>query len=155
MAILDLSFALEDTLRTLSAGTGDQDSTDVFDAGAAKRVFGGHSQRPPRFSGYYRVTTFDTTATFRARFVGSDNAALDSNVEILADTGVQTLAEDGTVLVDEDVVKWDIPVVGQRTAKRYYGFIFTQGQANQVGVVSAVVGLDVQSNMVAAKAATP
>lgn len=84
-----------------------------------------------------------TNPTFRARFVGADNAALTSNPVILAETGVSA------VLVAADIPKlYFLPIAMQRTAKEYYGVIFTQGGTTPTTTVNAFYTYTQQSNLI-------
>ena len=121
------------------SGTVAQNSTNVFDAGIAKRLFGGSGARGPRLTTILSAVG-GTTPTFRAQFVGADDAALTLNVITIADTGTTRA-----------LVAGDLPLVSelqpaeQLDVKRYYGFIFTQTGTAPTGTVAAQLGESVQS----------
>jgi hypothetical protein len=58
------------------SGTSDQLSTNVYDAGSAKKLFAG---RGGLKIAVQVSAVGGTNPTFRARFVGADDAALSSN----------------------------------------------------------------------------
>lgn len=125
-------------------GTSDVNSTNIYDAGlpgpgaVAIKVFDGGG-RP--FKVMVEATASGgTNPTIRARLVGADDAALTSNVIILADTGVSR------VLTASDL-PWTAELVpsSQMDAKRYYGVIWTQSGTNPTATVSANGVIDAQS----------
>lgn len=153
--MIDVQGAYDPTARLATVGIADQISANVYDAGTAKKVFGGNSPRGIHFVGKAKITVGTGVLSFRARVVSADNALLTTNPVIIADTGVQTLDRDGTALAIGDEVEWDIPVQGQRVAKRYYGVMYNWGTADQNGEVTAVVTIDPQTNMLQRKLAVP
>jgi hypothetical protein len=149
-------FLFEPTPKDMTVGTADLISSNVFDAGSAKKLFGGNSLRPPVLQVGYKITAGTGALSFRVRFVGADNAALTTKPEIIADTGVQTVEPDGqTAFVVGDQVFYALHLQGQRTAKRYYGVITTMGTADQDGEYTAVITEGPQTNMPGRKAAVP
>jgi len=121
-------------------GTSDVVSTDVYDAGSAKRLFAG----APAIKGCVQVTASGgTNPTFRARFVGADNAGLTTNPEIIADTGVSA------ALAAADIpALYELAIGHQKADKRYYGWIFTQGGTSPTATVNAFLADLAQSNTV-------
>lgn len=119
-------------------GTSDVVSTNVLDVGSAKKAFGG-AGHPVKVSAGY-VNASGTTPTIRVRLVGADNAALTTNPEILADSGVSATVTAGVPVVYELVPSM------QKVAKRYYGVVWTQGGTTPVGAGTANLVLDAQSN---------
>lgn len=73
-----------------------------------------------------------TLSTIRFQFVGADDSALTSNVLVLAESGVSPVL----AATDIPYPKLLVPVE-QRTAKRYYGMLFTQGNAAMTSTVNA------------------
>lgn len=138
MAILDnhFDFANQQAL----TGTVDVVSTNVYDAGSAKKLFQGGGE--PIKLGVQVTASGGTTPTIRARLVGADNAALTTNPVIIADTGVSAA-----------IVAADLPIIHeltpafQATAKQYYGVIFTQGGTTPTATVNAHLVRDAQSNL--------
>lgn len=127
--ILDYHFDFADN--QVLAGNADQVSTNVLDAGSAKKMFAGS---PGKFKiGVHVKTVGGTTPNIRARFVGADNAALTSNPVILADTG------QSRALVAADLPQvYELVPGNQKDAKQFYGVIWLQtGNADNSGTVSA------------------
>lgn len=145
--MLDAKYNFEPTPHSLPAAS-DTISTNVYDAGSAKKEFEGYSFMAPRVSFQGKVTAGAVTQ-FRGRLVGADDAALTQNVETIADTGLTEVIANGGLIHEEAVCN------GQKTAKRYYGLIMTMVGAAGTADVSAAVTLAPQSNMVAQKAAVP
>lgn len=121
------------------SGTTDQASTNVFDAGTAKKLFAGaHS---PKMAVLVSAVG-GTTPTFRARIVAADDAALTTNPEILADTGVTK------ALAAADLpLAFDLMPLQQKAAKRYYGVMFTQSGTAPTATASANLVMDSQSQL--------
>lgn len=120
-------------------GTSDQNSTNVYDAGSAKKIFKGAGS-----SFEFNVSCSaigGTTPTLRARLVGADDAALTSNVEIMADSGATPASPTAPFNLR-------LAPANQRTAKRYYGIIYLQGGTSPTATVSAEGGFGAQSNQV-------
>lgn len=154
--ILEGLFKFDPTPKNLAVGAAAQISTNVYDAGSAKRVFGGHTQKPPYLTGVYKITAGTGALSFRVQFVGGEAADLTTGAEeVIADSGVQLLDKDGTALAIGDSVTFSIPLVGQRSTKRYYGCFYTQGTADQDGEVTAVITEGPQTHMPYFKAAVP
>lgn len=128
-------------------GTSDVNSTNVYDAGSAKKLFQGSGQ-PVKVSGVAKCTG-GTSPTFRARFVGADDAALTSNVVILADTGATG------VLTSGDRVPFELTPSMQTASKRYYGVIYLDGGTAPTITVSAALVASGQTNQVEFQAAVP
>lgn len=120
------------------SGTSDTVSTNVHDAGVAKKLFGG-SGEPIKL--IVQVTAAGgTTPTFRARLVGADNAALSSNPVTIADTGVSAAVDAGDL-----PLYYELVLAHQKAAKRYYGVIFTLGGTTPTATANAQVGAGGQS----------
>lgn len=159
MAIQDGSFIFG--LPAITNSTSATASTDKFDAGSDKKLFGAP------FCGYlcgrFPVTA-DASPTVKVDLVGSDNADLDpdnneavQNV-IIASTGIIAHDSEGNDLASGDVVEFCIPIGGQRVARQYYGCIITLGGTNPDTVVDAkqlYIVLDGQSNLPGTRAAVP
>lgn len=133
--ILDAQFNFSD--QQSLTGTSDVVSTNVYDLGAAGKLFQGAAGLKLAI----QVTASGgTSPTFRAKLVGADNAALTSNPITLADTGTSAA-----------IAAADVPVIyellpgQQNTAKRYYGVIYTQGGTSPTATVNAQVAIDAQS----------
>lgn len=144
--MMDIQTAFQKALKSFPAAT-DQICDNVYDAGAAVKLFEGFSHNPPRMTANLKCTA--ATPTYRVRLVGADDAVLTGNPIVLADTGVSAAMAVG------DNVHIEIPVVGQQTAKRFYGIFVTL--AGALGTVdgTAVVRQAPQSNMPYQKAAVP
>lgn len=137
--ILDNVFNFS-SAQVLGTGTSDVLSTNVYDAGSAVTLFAGGGKSFKISIDVSSITSGSSDATFRARFVGADDAALTSNVQILDDTGV-SLAE-----VAGDAPKhFVLEGRNQTKAKRYYGVIYTQGGTTPNHTVSANGVVDDQS----------
>ena len=143
--MLDAAWAFDATPKTVTA-TGN--STNVNDQGSAKKLFDGTGRIPFRISGFYKGNS-GTNPTIRVQFVGADDAALTSNVLVIADTGVSPVLSAG-VLVPFELV----PQL-QTAAKRFYGLIYTLAGTTPNIDVMAVGVLDGQSAYPAQKAAVP
>jgi hypothetical protein len=151
----DANFKHDPTPKNMAAGTADQVSTNVYDAGAAKNLFAGTPVVMPKLNGAIKVTAGTGALSVRVRYVGADNAALTANPVIIADTGVILVRADGTALAIGDVVPFSLPLFNQQTAKEFYGAIYTLGTADQDGEVTAMVVMFGQTNMPVRKAAVP
>jgi hypothetical protein len=138
----DMQGAYDPTPHSLT-GTDDVISTNVYDAGAAVKLFEGFSQKPPKL-----CATWENTGdggggaglTGQIKLVGADSANLATNPIVIADSGIFAL----TAL---EFKKFEIPVLGQSTAKRYYGVIFDQGGTTPTADVTAILAEAMQSNM--------
>jgi hypothetical protein len=130
-----------------AAVTAAANSTNVYDAGSAKKLFDG-TGKPFRINGFHKANS-GTNPTMRVQFVGADDAALTSNVITIVETGTSPVAVAGTVNPFELIPQF------QSTAKRYYGLIYTPAGTTPNFDVTAAGGLDLQSNMPALKAAVP
>jgi len=154
--IIEGLFKFDPTPQALAAGTADQISTNVFDAGAAKKLFGGFSQRPPILAVTYKITAGTGALSFRVRMLAAAAADLATGTEeIVVDSGVRTLDVDDTALAIGDTLTFFLALRSQRVSKRYYGLFYTQGTADQEGTVTAVVTEAAQTNMPYFKAAVP
>lgn len=122
-----LSFSSQQSL----SGTAAQNSTNVYDAGSAKKLFGGTSEMG--VLGIQVTAVGGTTPTFRAQFVGADDAALTSNVITIAETGVSATL----VAATDPPVLYELNPSNQVTAKRYYGLIYTQSGTSPTATVNA------------------
>ncbi len=154
--MLDANFKFDVTPKNLAAGTADQLSTNVYDAGAAVKLFEGVPAKAPLLAVNYKCTAGTGTQSWRARLVGASAAALNADVVIIADTGVVLVADDGTAIdATHNMVKRVLSLQGQQVASRYYGVIYTQGAADQDGTVTAVITEAPQTNHLYHKAAAP
>lgn len=139
MAISDLYFNWSDA-QALS-GTSATNSTNVYDAGSAKKIFEGGAA-DLRFV-VTATGVGGTSPTLTVALVAADNAALSSNAITLASTGALTADAAGnltTTLVPSN----------QTTAKRYYGIIYTMGGTSPVAAVNCELQIGLgQSNLVA------
>jgi hypothetical protein len=116
-------------------------STNVIDQASAKKVFAGHQRA------YIAVTVSavgGTNPTFRARFVGADNAGLSSNPIILADTGVSRILTAADLPYQVQLH----PGPSQLDAKQFYGVIFTQSGATHTATATAAIQDSQQTHMV-------
>ncbi|MCK5316441.1 MAG: hypothetical protein KAJ55_00935 [Anaerolineales bacterium] len=130
-------------------------STNVFDAGSAVKLFAGPDVLKLAFQ---TAVTAAADPSIRVELVAADNAALTTLPVTLHDTGVIDEAEDGSVLVTTDVVKYFGHVVGQTVAKRYYGLFITLGGTTPDIVAAPKQGflaLDVQTMQDNTRAAVP
>lgn len=139
MAVLDalLTFSAQQAL----TGSSDVISSNVYNAGSAKKVFEGSGEEVKLA---IQVTASGgTTPTLRARFVGADNAALDSNPIIIAETGVSA------ALVAADIPKlYELLLANQATAKQYYGVIWLQAGTSPTATVNAFICHTAPNNLV-------
>lgn len=120
-------------------GTSDAIIGDVYDAGSAKKLFGGSAGLGPKAAISFSAIG-GTSPTARVRLVGADDAALTTNPVILGDTGVSR------VLTSADLPYMAEFIPGEQLdAKRYYGFIATLGGTSPTGTVSAALVADAQS----------
>lgn len=139
MPIQDASFKF--SAQQAITGTSDVVSTNVYDAGAAVKLFEGSGEEKKLF---VQVTASGgTTPAMRARLVGADNAALTSNPIIIAETGVSA-----TLAAADLPVTYELNLANQRTAKQYYGVIYLQTGTSPTATVNAYVGKESQSNLV-------
>lgn len=137
--------SMKDALWTFSTqqaltGTSATASTDIHDAGSAKKVFSGHQ----RLKLEVRVTAVGgTSPTFRAQLIGAGSADLTTTTPIvLWDSGVtRVLTSADLPYVLEGVVH------SQLDAKRYYGVLFTLGGTTPTATVDAAMVQDAQTNM--------
>lgn len=127
--------------QAIAGGAGvDVIATNVHDAGAAVKLFeGGPGTNPLKIDVDFTAVG-GTTPTVRARFVAADNAALTTNPIILADTGVSAAIVAADVPVHRELVP-----SGQRTAKQFYGVIYTQAGADNTATVNAQGVVDAHS----------
>jgi hypothetical protein len=131
----DLNFNFSDQ-QSLAGGAGvDVISTNVYDAGAAKKLFGGGDNDAEL--ALEATATGGTTPDLRCRLVGADNAALTTNPIVLAETGVVANAQ----LVATVPFKRRLIVNNQETAKQYYGLIWVQSGANHTATVNGQIAL--------------
>lgn len=134
--ILDKTFDFADQ-QSLS-GTTETASTNVYNAGAAVKLFQGRAGAKLAV----QVTAAGgTSPTFRAKLVGADNAALTTNPVVIAETGVSAV-----------IASTDLPVLYelnpglQSTAKQYYGVLFTLGGTSPTATANAQFAEDAHSN---------
>lgn len=120
-------------------GTSDVVSTNVYDAGAAKKL---HQGAGGLKIAIQVTASGGTTPTFRARYVGADNAALTTNPIILADTGVSA-----AIAAADLPLIYDLIPSQQTTDKRYYGVIYLQGGTTPTATVNANGVIDSASNV--------
>src|SRR5512142_1307307 len=146
--IIEGKFRWATTAQALS-GTSAVVSTNVTDMGAAVLAFGGYSERPPKvFFDITWVSTAGGTPSIRCQMVAASAATLDADVEVLADTGIILVADDGTAWATGHTrARRILPIKGQVTAARYYGCLFTQAGTTPVFNVKAFVVADGQSRM--------
>lgn len=139
MAIIDNGIGGFANGQSLSGATS-TNSTNVYNAGSAKKLFAGRGDLQIQV---IVSAVGGTSPTFRAQFVGADDAGLSSNVEVIDDTGVS-----------KALVAGDLPWVKvlragtQQVAKQYYGVIFTQSGTSPTATVSANAVLNAQTNLV-------
>ncbi len=151
MALIDAVFDFGSTAITAA---GDFTSANVFDYAVAKQLFGG--PQSVKFKTAIAISAGTGVLSGRSRVVGADNAALSTNAVIIADSGVQTLKDDGaTALAIGDVVRSTLIPAGQVPAKRYYGVIYTGGGTTITAAGTTAVVIDDQTNMPGARAAVP
>ena len=127
MAIQDANLVFSD--EQALTGTTDVVSTNVYDAGSARKLFEGYQR------GQIAVVVTaagGTTPTFRARVVGADDDALTTNPVILADTGVSAAITAGDLPLN-----YSLQPAVQAASKRYYGVIYTLGGTTPTATVSA------------------
>lgn len=149
-------------LPTIANSTTPTVSPNVYDAQAAKILFGGTSGRMKL---WFRATvTADASPTIKVELVGSDNADGDPNDNeavgniILASTGVLTRHQvTGAALASGDTIELAIPINAQTVAKRYYMLLATLGGTNPdlAAGQDAFVVRDAQTNMIGPRAAVP
>ena len=120
------------------SGTSDTVSTNVYDAGSAKKLFGG-ANRKARLA--IQVTAAGgTSPTFQAKLVGADNAALTTNPVVIADTGIT-----GTIAAADLPLLFELVPGLQTEDKRYYGVIFDQGGTSPTATVNAQISMEPHS----------
>lgn len=152
MAYIDGAFDFGST--AISSSTSDTASTNVTDLGSAKKLYAGATS--VKVKGQIVLSAGSGTLSVRARLVGADNAALTTNPEILADTGVHLNQEDGsTALANTSTFRFQLTPSDQRAPKRYYGMVYTLGGTTPSATCDGRVVLDGQTNQQAAKAAVP
>lgn len=121
-------------------GTSDVASTNVWDVTTARKVFQGAGKAVKL--GVQVTASGGTSPTFRARFVGADNAALTTNPVIIADTGVSA------AIASTDIpVLYELNLNHQNVTKAFYGVMFTQGGTSPTATVNAHISADEQSNL--------
>lgn len=109
------------------SGAGSANSTNVYDAAAAKKLFGGTAHGKVAIE----VTAAGgTSPTFEAKVVAADDAALTSNVVTLVDTGTSAASPTTPAL-------YELAVSNQAASKRYYGVIYTLGGTSPTATVNA------------------
>lgn len=139
MAIADLYFNFSDA-QAIPDGTA-VISTNVYDAGSAKKVFEGGA------ADLKCVVTATgvggTSPTLTVSLIAADNAALTSNPITLAATGALTADAAGRITTT-------LSPSNQATAKRYYGLSYDMAGTDPVATVNAelTIGLG-QTNLVA------
>lgn len=154
--MLDANFAFDVTPQTIGAANPAIDvlSTNVYDAGAAKKLFAGDSRRPG-FMAVGCLVTAGTNPTLRARLVGADNDALTTNPEIIADTGAVAFDDAGSALAANGFFHKEVPITGQKAAKRYYGIIYTPGTVDTAVKVTGVIAFEPQTGHPGKRQAVP
>jgi hypothetical protein len=159
MAIIDGDFVFG--LPAITNSTAATASTNTYDAGSDKNVFGG--QNVAKLIGRFPVTA-DASPTVKVDFVASDAADLDPNGNeavpniVLASTGVISTDEDGNALASGDVVDFQLDIGGQTAERQYYGCIITLGGTSPDTVADAKqlsLVLTAQTNLPGARAAVP
>lgn len=152
MAYIDGAFDFGAT--TITSSTAATPSTNVTDLGSAKKLFAGATSM--KVKGQVTLTAGTSTLSIRAQLVGADNAALTTNAEILADTGIHLNQEDGsTALTNTSTFRFCLTPSDQRAPKRYYGILYTLGGTTPSANCDGRLVLDPQTNMQAAKQSTP
>lgn len=152
MAMIDNLFDFGST--SISSSTADTVSANVMDWATARAIFGGPVS--VKFKVTMALSGATGTISARARIVGADNAALSTNPEIIADSGVELNQDDGaTALVASSIVRKTLIPAGQVQPKRFYGLVYTLGGTTPSATCTCAVVLDDQTSMPYAKAAVP
>lgn len=119
------------------AVTASANSTDVFDSGANGSRLGAGE---PLCFGTLVTANFATLTSLTIQFVGADDAALTTNVEILDQSEAVLLAD---LTAGERVFAGKLNLT--KNKKRYYGFKYVVGGSNATaGTVTSYV--DLQQN---------
>lgn len=120
--------------QTVTTAGGAANSTNVFDAGVAKKLFGGAGGKGPKLSAIASALAGAST-TLRVQLVGADDAALTSNVVTVADSGTSRILTAADLPFPMELVPAD-----QLDLKRYYGLIITvAGSSGSVTLVANLV----------------
>lgn len=137
MGIQDANFNFSDQ-QSIANGTA-VNSTNVYDAGSAKKLFEGAGGG---LDIVVEITAAGgTTPAYSGRFVAADDAALSSNVIDLVSFGA-TPTLSSTNMPYQLIGK----PANQRTAKRYYGMIHDMtGNADNTASVNAFLGRAAQN----------
>lgn len=138
MAIMDAMFNFADQQNV--TGTSATNSTNVYNAGSAKKVFAGAPGTHPLRVAVNVTVNSGTSPTFRAQLVGSAAAALTTPT-ILADTGTSA-----ALVAASGPFVYELIPQNQATAFQYYGVIFTLGGTSPDMTLNAVGVLDHQTN---------
>lgn len=127
-----------------NAGTA---STNVLDMGSAKVLFAAGPKYAPRL--FARAPVSAACTGVRVDVVGSDAAALNSG-NVVISSHRTTVDERGAALGSgTQNVQVDFQVMGQSTAKRYYGLlVYLEGTNPDMTAGDAYIVADAQSNMV-------
>jgi hypothetical protein len=135
---IDNNFAFA-SQQNLSGATS-TNSTNVYNAGSAKKLFGGAGE--PVSLAVHVTAAGGTSPTIQAKLVGADDSGLSSNVIVIADTGVSPALAASDLPYALEVVP-----AQQKTAKQYYGVIFVQTGTSPTATVNAALTIDAQSNL--------
>lgn len=112
---------------------------DVYNAGSAKKLFGGGRGGGPK--GAVTITAVGgTNPTSRVKLVGADSSDLATNPITIADTGTSRVLVSGDLPVIQELNPSE-----QLDAKQYYGFTATLGGTSPTATITANVVPDVQS----------
>jgi hypothetical protein len=132
-------------------------STNVFDAGAAVKLFGNRGSDLKVVG--HAVCTADDNPTLLVELIGADAASLATNPMVLGSTGIMIEGPDGaTAWASGADIPFSFKCNRQYVAKRYYGLRFTLGGTNPdcaADASGAALVIDDQSNDYRAAAATP
>ena len=121
---------------------------DVYDsASTSTKEFEGYPQRAPKLFCSGKVT--GAAATVRCRLVAASDAALTADLVTIADTGTSPSIADG------DNFHFEVPAMGQSSARRYYGVLVTVTGVGATATLVAGVKQAPQNNMPYKKAAVP
>lgn len=137
MGILDANFNFADQ-QLIADGTA-VISTNVYNAGSAKKLFEGSSRRAVLMIDV--TAAGGTTPKFSCTFIGDTAANLTTSPITLA-----TIGPTATIAAADLPVHFEIPITMQATAKQYYGLIFDMtGNADNTATVNATLVMDGQS----------
>jgi hypothetical protein len=152
---IDSNFVFGITAETDGDGSTGKVSTNVYDAGAAVKLFSGEDlvKVCARL-----VLTSDADGGVRIDLLGADDAALATNPIVLGSTGNVLYDADGTAIGTGATVDLAFVVRRQTVAKQFYGLWTTLLGTNTDVAVAASQGficLDRQTMLPGARAAVP